>query len=124
MKALKTDTKLVTIHTNGNIPELGNISGPISNPQYIFVDLLKKMILRGVVVKEHNPSKITDEPIMLTLQNVRLFNFIQVEEKVTVTHQPTIQKEKNTKKETVEIVEEAVEEKVVEEPVTSDFKQK
>lgn len=67
MKYADTDTIFVRIIRAGFIPQLG-ISGPIPNPIKITRAKAKSLIVAGVQVWEFNPT--TKETKELTLQNV------------------------------------------------------
>lgn len=74
------ERKLVTINTNGPIPELNYIAGPIMNPSKIPIPTIIQMIKNNREVKECDPSDPRNEEkkIILTLNNVKNNNFSTV----------------------------------------------
>lgn len=82
------DKKLVTVMSAGSIRELGGIGGPIMNPCRISIDKVKRMVLAGRKVYEHNPAN-TDEKVLLTEDNVLANNFSSNSTPVAPTPTPS-----------------------------------
>ena len=79
---LNTKKKLCKILSNGPIPELGNITGPVLYPTRIPMNRIVNMVQHGRKVIEVNP-KDHSQTIQLTLTNVMKDNFITKEEYIS-----------------------------------------
>ena len=88
------EKKLVVVDFKGPLSELGGISGPITNPVKLEIPIIIKMITAHRGVFEVNP-KNTSERVLLTLQNVKLKNFHNVESKTTLKPEPVVNKSSN-----------------------------
>ena len=71
-------TKLVTIETSGKIRELGGITGPITTPCKLDMNIIISLINSGKVVYEVNPENKT-EKVRLTRSNLSGDNFVKPE---------------------------------------------
>lgn len=139
---LNTKKKLCKILSNGPIPELGNITGPVLYPTRIPMNRIVNMVQHGRKVIEVNP-KDHSQTIQLTLTNVMKDNFITKDEYISKyinvpkqstkevtppakTPEPVVEAPKVTVPETPEITEEVVpvpaeEEKKEESPVEAEI---
>ena len=79
---LNTKKKLFKILSNGPIPELGNITGPVLYPTRIPMNRIVNMVQHGRKVIEVNP-KDHNQTIQLTLTNVMKDNFITKDEYIS-----------------------------------------
>ena len=79
---LNTKKKLCKILSNGPIPELGNITGPVLYPTRIPMNRIVNMVQHGRKVIEVNP-KDHNQTIQLTLTNVMKDNFITKDEYIS-----------------------------------------
>lgn len=68
------EKKLVTVHTYGKIPELGNICGPVIKPHEVDIKSIIRLINRGIKVCEISPYN-KNESVVLTRENVNSTNF-------------------------------------------------
>lgn len=66
--------RLFVVLSDGKIPELGNIRGPITRPCSISISKVIHMVNRGLLVQEVNPGNL-NERITLTYHNVTIPNF-------------------------------------------------
>lgn len=66
--------RLFVVLSDGKIPELGNIRGPITKPCSIAISKVIHMVNRGLVVQEVNPGNL-NERVTLTYHNVTVSNF-------------------------------------------------
>jgi hypothetical protein len=73
-QTLNTSKKLCKVMTNGPIPELGYITGPVAYPCRIDLRKVVNMVQHGHKVYEVNP-KNHNEQVLLTIQNVNKNNF-------------------------------------------------
>ena len=142
---LNTKKKLCKILSNGPIPELGNITGPVLYPTRIPMNRIVNMVQHGRKVIEVNP-KDHNQTIQLTLTNVMKDNFITKDEYISKyinvpkqstkevtppakTPEPVVEAPKVTVPETPEVTEEVVpvpaeepeEEKKEESPVEAEI---
>jgi hypothetical protein len=69
--------KLCIIKTNGPIPELGYITGPVLTPCKIRMSDLRRLVGNGKAVYELNP-KNPEEIVKLTVQNIERDNFAPI----------------------------------------------
>lgn len=69
--------RLFVILTDGKIPELGNIRGPVQKPTELKVSDVISMMNRGVTVDEVNPANYA-ERVRMTFSNVNSKNFLSV----------------------------------------------
>ena len=66
--------KRCIVNTTGPIPELGYISGPITNPCKLELSVLQRMVKNGREIYEIDPSN-SDNKVLLTLDNYNSDNF-------------------------------------------------
>lgn len=78
---LNEKKKLCLVKTNGRLPELGNIAGPILSPCKINLRTVINMVQNGKVVYEVNPKNHSQQ-VLLTIQNVQKNNFPEQEKVV------------------------------------------
>lgn len=97
---LNPKRKLVKVLTNGPIPELGNIAGPIMYPCRINMRSIVNMVQNGKKVVEINPNNY-DETVELNIQNVNKDNFPAPDKYVMPTIPVETKKEPEVKKEDV-----------------------
>ena len=71
---LNPKRKLCRVATNGPIPELGGIAGPVKGPTMIDMRTVVNMVQHGRVVYEINPKNYKEE-VRLTIRNVNQNNF-------------------------------------------------
>ena len=109
--------KLVVIKTNGPLPELGGINGPIINPCLIDIPTIQELLNGHKKVVEVNPDDYTDR-VRLTSSNFKLTIFREAKpvQKAYVAPEP--------KQEKKVVVEEKVVEKKQNKKVASDFTKK
>lgn len=82
--------KLVVILSNGPIALLGNITGPVLNPNWISMRVIVNLVQNGYLVDEINPDNY-DDRVRLTVQNVEADNFSKEDkiDNVTVENTPS-----------------------------------
>ena len=119
MAKMQEKQKLVVIETNGTLPELGGISGPILNPCLLKESVLIRMVGNHRKVYEVNPKNSSDR-IRLTLKNVRTENFktTQTEVKPQAKVAPKVITEEKR------VVEKQVVKEKIEEKKENDFTKK
>lgn len=66
--------RLFVVLSDGKIPELGNIRGPITRPCKMELSKVIHMVNRGLDVREVNPVNSNDQ-VRLTFKNVSVANF-------------------------------------------------
>lgn len=87
---LNEKKKLCLVKTNGRLPELGNIAGPILSPCKINLRTVINMVQNGKVVYEVNPKNHSQQ-VLLTIQNVQKNNFPD-QEKVVMPEVKEVEK--------------------------------
>lgn len=117
--------KRCIVNTTGPIPELGYISGPITNPCKLELSVLQRMVKNGREIYEIDPSN-SDNKVLLTLDNYNSDNFGNQQLKTVKVDVPqeTVEDVIETPVEEFadESTEETVEEEVIETPVVSEPK--
>lgn len=112
--------KRCIVNTTGPIPELGYISGPITNPCKLELSVLQRMVKNGREIYEIDPSN-SDNKVLLTLDNYNSDNFGNQQVKTVKVDVPqeTVEDVIETPVEEFadESTEETVEEEVIETPV-------
>ena len=65
--------KLISVPVNSKLSELGGIQGPVLNPTWVLVDVIKKLLMNGRIVYEHSVLN-KNRKVRLTLDNYLNFN--------------------------------------------------
>ena len=109
-KTLNTKRKLCKVLTNGPLPELRGITGPIVYPCRIDMRKVINMVQHGKVVIEVNPKNQKEE-VRLNIQNVNKDNFpeperIELDTPPVKTPTPVVKKDEVVKAVQTNLVEE------------------
>ena len=95
-KILNPRKKLCRVATNGPIPELGGIAGPVKGPTLIPLRTVVSMVQNGRVVYEINPKNYKEE-VRLTIRNVNQNNFPDKQSVLYPNEKKTVQASNNIK---------------------------
>ena len=90
---LNSKKKLCKVLSNGPIPELGNITGPVLYPTKIPMNKVINMVQHGRKVLEVNPKNYS-QTVLLNIKNVMSNNFPEPEKYVNVPTQVETKVEK------------------------------
>ena len=74
--------KLCVILSEGIIPELGNLRGPVVKPTKIDTSIIISLVNNGFLVEEVNPRNY-NERVRLTFANINSNNFLPKKKKET-----------------------------------------
>ena len=113
--------KRCIINTPGPIAELGFISGPITNPCKLEMDVLRRLVKNGREVYEVNPENPAQK-VLLTIENYDADNFSVKVDPTADVKEDDCEPVKSAEhvKETIETAEPKVEPSVTKEVVEDD----